>query len=120
MRYAFIDKHRACWPVKVTCRVLRVSRSGFYAWRRREPSEPARRREALGHRIGKVYEQSRGTYGSPRVHRALIARGESVCLNTVAKVMKSLQIKAKTAGSFVPRTTDSVHDAPVAPNTLGP
>lgn len=119
MRYTFIQEHRLRWPVKVTCRVLRVSRSGFYAWRRRGPSSQARRREALGQRIRDVHEQSRGTYGSPRVHRALVTRGESVCENTVAKMMKTLQIKAKTAKPFVPRTTDSDHQAPVASNTLG-
>jgi putative transposase len=118
MRFAFIQEHRSCWPVKVTCRVLRVSRSGFYAWCRRAPSDRAQRREALGHRIREVHEQSRANYGSPRVHRELIAQGESVCENTVAKVMNSLQIKAKTAKAFVPRTTDSDHHAPVAPNTL--
>jgi transposase InsO family protein len=119
MRFAFIQEHRSCWPVKVTCRVLRVSRSGFYAWCRRAPSDRAQRREVLGHRIREVHEQSRATYGSPRVHRSLVAQGESVCENTVAKVMNSLQIKAKTAKAFVPCTTDSDHHAPVAPNTLG-
>jgi len=119
MRFAFIQDHRACWPIKVTCRVLRVSRSGFYAWCRRAPSGRDRRREVLGHRIREVHEQSRANYGSPRVHRALVAQGESVCENTVAKVMNSLQIKAKTAKAFVPRTTDSDHHAPTAPNTLG-
>jgi putative transposase len=118
MRFAFIQEHRSCWPVKVTCRVLRVSRSGFYAWCRRAPSDQAQRREALGHRIREVHEQSRANYGSPRVYKALVAQGESVCENTVAKVMNSLQIKAKTAKAFVPRTTDSDHHAPVAPNTL--
>jgi len=119
MRFAFIQEHRSCWPVKVTCRVLRVSRSGFYAWCCRAPSERVQRREVLGHRIREVHEQSRANYGSPRVHRALVAQGESVCENTVAKVMNSLQIKAKTAKAFVPRTTDSDHHAPVASNTLG-
>ena len=118
MRYAFIQAHRSCWPVKITCRVLRVSRSGFYAWHRRGPSMQAQRREVLGKRIREVHEQSRGVYGSPRVHRTLVACGESVCENTVAKVMKTQQIKAKTAKSFVPCTTDSDHQSPVASNTL--
>ncbi len=118
MRFAFIQEHRGCWPVKVTCRVLRVSRSGFYAWCRRAPSDRAQRREVLGQCIREVHEQSRANYGSPRVYKALVAQGESVCVNTVAKVMNSLQIKAKTAKAFVPCTTDSDHHAPVAPNTL--
>jgi putative transposase len=119
MRFAFIQEHRGCWPVKVTCRVLRVSRSGFYAWCKREPCEQDHRREALARRIVEAHQQSRCIYGSPRIHRALLAQGESVCVNTVARAMKSLQIKAKTAKAFVPCTTDSDHHAPVAPNTLG-
>lgn len=118
MKYTFIQEYRLRWPVKVTCRVLRVSRSGFYAWRHRDPSAQTRRRTALGQRIREVHGQSRGTYGSPRVYRALVTQGESVCENTVAKVMKTLQIKAKMAKPFVPRTTNSDHQTPVAPNTL--
>lgn len=118
MKYVFIQEYRLRWPVKVTCRVLRVSRSGFYAWRHRDPSAQTQRRKALGQRIRYVHGQSRGIYGSPRVYRELVTQGESVCQNTVAKVMKTLQIKAKTAKPFVPCTTNSDHQAPVAPNTL--
>lgn len=75
MRYAFIRDHRHEFPVEVACDVLRVSRSGYYAWARR-PAGPAevRRGEILGE-IRRVHEESRRTYGSPRVHRALAARG---------------------------------------------
>ena len=57
-------------------------------------------------------------YGSPRIHRVLTASGESVCENTVAKVMQRESIRAKTNKKFVPRTTDSRHDYPVYPNVL--
>ena len=119
MRFAFIDEHRRRWPVGAMCRVLRVARSGFYAWRkRRRPSPRDQRNEQLTARIRQVHEQNRQLYGSPRVHRALLARGERVCRNTVAKLMRRAQIRGKRRKRFVPRTTDSAHQQPVAANTL--
>ena len=48
MRYAWIEQQRDGYPLKLLCRVLQVSRSGYYAWRRREPSATARRRQQIG------------------------------------------------------------------------
>jgi transposase InsO family protein len=118
VRYAFIRDHRHEFPVEVACDVLRVSRSGYYAWARR-PDGPAevRRGETLAE-IRRVHEESRRTYGSPRVHRALMARGVRCCENTVAKLMRGEAIRSKAARRFV-ATTDSRHDRPVAGNVLG-
>ena len=121
MRFAFIDQHRRQrWPVGAMCRVLRVARSGFYAWRKRGrgPSTRARRDEQLTAKIRQVHEQNRHLYGSPRVHRALLAGGERVSRNTVARLMRRAEIRGKRRKRFVPRTTDSAHQQPVAPNTL--
>ena len=118
MKFIFINDHRTVWPVCVMCRVLRVARSGYYAWRRRGPSARSMRRTELAGKIRRVHSQSRGTYGSPRVHRALAAEGERVCENTVAKIMQNERIAARKKRKFVPRTTDSTHDQPIAPNVL--
>jgi putative transposase len=120
VKFAFIDAHRRRWPVGAMCRVLRVARSGFYAWRKRgrRPSPRARRNEQLTARIRQVHEQNRQLYGSPRMHRALVAAGEAVSRNTVAKLMRRAQICAKRRRRFVPRTTNSAHRQPVAANTL--
>jgi len=118
MKFAFIQEHRSCWPVGVMCAVLAVARSGFYAWRKRQPSARQVRRETLTAKIRRVHADHRRVYGSPRVHRALTAGGEKVCQNTVARIMQSAQIRAKTKRKFVPRTTDSTHDRPVADNLL--
>jgi putative transposase len=64
MRFAFIEEHRAQWSVQVQCEVLEVLRSGFYAWRGREPSRAELRREALTETIREVHQASRATYGS--------------------------------------------------------
>ena len=118
MKYAFVREHRRRWPVGVMCRVLRVSRSGFYGWSTRSPSRRARRQQQLLKRIRRAHQESRELYGSPRVHRALLIDGESVSRNTVAKLMRRAKIRAKSRRRYVPRTTDSRHQKPVARNLL--
>lgn len=118
MKFAFIKKHLADYPVTVACGVLKVSRAGYYAWQSRPVSARAMRQEQLAGKIQAVHVENRKVFGSPRVHQALLAAGESVCLNTVAKLMKQRQIRAKSKKRFVPRTTDSAHDQPVAGNLL--
>ena len=119
MKFRFIKEHLAdAYPLGVACEVLEVSRSGYYAWRDRPASARAKRRQELAEKVKAVHEHNRGVYGSPRVFQALKAGGESVCENTVAKVMRERQIRAKSKKKFVPRTTDSGHEQPVAPNVL--
>jgi putative transposase len=118
VKFAFIQEHLRAYPVVLTCRVLTVSRAGYYAWRKRPLSQRAQRHEALAVKVRAVHEENRRVYGSPRVHRALQARGEEVCENTVAHIMKERQIRAQTKRKFVPRTTDSRHSQPVAENVL--
>lgn len=118
MKFAFVREYSQRWPVGVICRVLRVSRSGFYLWRKRRPSARHQRRQELLARIRQVHQENRALYGSPRVHRALLIDGQSVCRNTVAKLMRNANIRAKSRKRFVPRTTDSTHQKPLADNLL--
>jgi putative transposase len=118
VKFAFIQESLKEFPVDLTCDTLGVSRAGYYAWRDRPPSGRTRRRQELAAKIKAVHEENRRVYGSPRVCRALKAQGDKVCRNTVAKVMAQQGIRAKTKKKFVPRTTDSGHDQPVAPNVL--
>lgn len=119
MKFAFIKDHLLpAFPVEIVCEVLAVSRAGYYAWSKRPPSARARRREELAEKIQAVHEQNRKVYGSPRVCRALVAQGERVCENTVADIMHERQIRAKSKKKFVPATTDSRHQQPVADNLL--
>lgn len=119
MRFQFIEQHRNCWPVTVMCRVLKVTRQGFYAWLRRQPSPRQQRRDALAEKAERIHRESRGTYGSPRVHERLQQEGDHCSVNTVASVMHEKAIFAGKAKAFRPRTTDSDHDHPIAPNRLG-
>jgi transposase InsO family protein len=118
MKFAFIQKHLLEFPVKICCRVLEVARSGYYAWVRRPRCTSANRREELVEKIKVAQAEGRGVYGSPRICHALKASGETVCENTVAKVMKAEGIRAKQKRKFVPSTTDSAHHQPVARNVL--
>jgi len=118
VKFAFIKESLSEYPVEICCEVLGVSRSGYYAWRDRPVSARARRQEELREKIQAVHEQNRQVYGSPRVSQALVAQGEAVSENTVAKVMQKHGIAAKTKKKFVPCTTDSNHANPVAENVL--
>jgi putative transposase len=100
------------------CHVLGVPRAGFYAWLHRPESPRAARRSALIDQIRRAHRDSRGTYGSPRVHRALVARDVPCSENTVAKLMRRAGLRAATARRFVVRTTDSRHHHALAENTL--
>jgi putative transposase len=101
------------------CQTLGVSRSGYYAWKGRPVSACRRRRERLVREIRRVHIDSRCTYGSPRVHAELADRRVRVCVNTVAKLMKQVNIASKIKRRFRVRTTDSSHDHPVSANLLG-
>ncbi len=118
MRYRFIDEPRDHWPVCVMCRVLRVSPSGFYAWRARPVYERANRRGQLAEKAHQVFDDGRRVYGSPRVHEQLQADGERCSVNTVAKIMQEEGLQAKGSKRFKPVTTDSKHDHPIAANLL--
>jgi len=118
MRYAAIDEQRGRWPVRFQCRVLGVSVSGFYDWRSRQPSARQRRRAELGERIAQIHAENRRSYGSPRVYEQLKEEGEAVSAKTVASIMRERGIRGKYRTKHVPRTTQSEHDRPVAPNRL--
>ena len=117
MRYDFVERHRARWPVRLMCRVLRVSPGGYYDWRGRPTSQQAQRREALVVAIEAVDGEVKARYGSPGIHAELVARGEPCCVNTVARLMRREGIAAKTKRKFRV-TTDSNHDRPVAENVV--
>jgi len=99
------------------CRVLRVSPGGYYDWRGRPQSSRAARHDALVVAIKAIHGEVKARYGSPRIHAELVARGETCCVNTVARLMRREGIAAKTKRKFRV-TTDSNHDRPVAGNVL--
>jgi putative transposase len=118
MTYRFIKEHKDQWPVRWLCETLEVSPAAYYAWRQGPRSAGEQRRDALLVEIRAVHAQFKARYGSPRMHKELVARGHGCCVNTVAKLMREAGIAAKTARKFRCTTTDSAHDLPVAENLL--
>lgn len=117
MRFAFVQVHADEHHVTTMCRVLQVSKAGYYAWVNRSPSAHATADEQLAEQIRQVHRKSRGTYGSPRVQEELKAQGQRHGRKRIARIMRKRGIRAKTRRRFR-RTTDSRHPHPVAPNTL--
>lgn len=117
MKYACIASHRRMFPVTMMCRVLAVSRSGFYAAYRRGLSMRAREDQRLLVEIRTIHRQSRRRYGSPRVHGELRALGLRCGKKRVERLMRSDGLRAKKRRRFRV-TTQSEHSYPPAPNLL--
>jgi len=118
MKYEFMEEHRETYKVKSMCEVLKVSRSGYYAWSTRQPSIRKKANEELLERIRKVHCQSRRLYGSPRITATLHEEGIRCGKNRVARIMKDHSIRADVKRRRFRRTTDSKHDYALAANLL--
>jgi putative transposase len=106
--------------ILVLCLHLEVSPSGYYAWQQRRacPGPRAVEDQALAREIGQIHVQSRRTYGSPRVEKALRQKGRCHGRNRVARLMKEQGLSGHQRARYRVRTTDSNHDQPIAPNRL--
>jgi putative transposase len=117
VRYAFIEAEKAFASIAWMCERLGVSTSGFYAWRKRTPSTRARKDEQLKVAIKASFDESRKTYGSPRVLEDLREQGEKVGRNRVIRLMQAEGLRARARKRFK-CTTMSDHEQPVAANVL--
>ena len=112
-----IQRHEKGHTVAMMCRVLKVSRSGYYDWRIRPTSARAQANQRLTDDIRRIHEEHKGRVGAPRVTRHLRDEGQRVGKNRVAGLMRSEGLRAKAARKFK-ATTNSNHTLPVAPNLL--
>ena len=119
MKYKFIENNRSAFPVMKMCRVLQVSPSGYYRWRKAPLSNRRIRNEILKKRIRELFWEHKGMAGSPIITADLREDPEfsNVSRNRVARLMKEMGLRCKTVKKFVV-TTDSKHSEPVAPNLL--
>ena len=108
---------RAAPAIATLCRVLEVSPSGYYAWHRRPASPRAREDAALTAEIEAIHIHSRGTYGAPRIHAELVARGRRVSRKRVARLMRAAQLRSVSRRKFVVTTTRAA-DARPAPDLV--
>ena len=118
MRYACIVRHRREHAVRLMCGVLQVSPAGYYAWQRRRPSARTLADAHLLLPIRMAHRKSRRRYGAPRVHAELRAQGHRVGRKRVARLMHADGLVGRARAARRPRTTDSAHGGPIAPNHL--
>jgi transposase InsO family protein len=107
------------FEVGLMCKTLEVSRSGFYAWLGRDESDRARDDGRLSALIRGIFDESRGIYGAPRIHRVLRHRGVRCGRKRVARLMQLAGLRSKVRRKFRVKTTDSNHDHPIAPDLVG-
>jgi putative transposase len=97
-RFRFIDAEKARFPVSLLCKIVGVSKSGYYAWKNRAPSKRSREDAVLKEKIREVYQRSRETYGYPRVHAELRALGVSCGRRRVARLMRRAGLRGCMRG----------------------
>ena len=117
MIYKFIDEHRSVHAVERMCRILGVTRSGYYGWLRRGQSKRGLRDAVLMEKIRESHRRSRGRYGSPNIHKDLCDWGYRCSRKRVARLMRQAGLRSKSKRRFRV-TTDSRHTMPVATNLL--
>ena len=105
------------FPIGMMCRMLSVSRSGYYRWKQKPISDRSRANQLLTDDIKRVFDDEKGRPGSPRITQRLQAEGKSVGRHRVAKIMRDNGWRAKAAKKYK-ATTNSNHSLPVAPNLL--
>jgi putative transposase len=118
VKYACITLYHGAFPVRLMCRVLEVAPSGYYAWRKRPTCAHAIADERLLLHVRGAHTASDGTYGAPRVCRELKSQGHHVGQKRVARLMRTDGLVGTPTRRRAPRTTDSTHGFPIAPNLL--
>jgi len=107
-------------PIRSLCEALEVSSSGYYDWfnRQDQPGPRAQQNARLLQQIVQIHQDSRQTYGSPRIQVALKQAGHAHGRQRIARLMRQQGLCGRAKGRFRVCTTDSNHDQPIAPNRL--
>jgi transposase InsO family protein len=119
-KFAFVSAEQANHAVSTLCRVVGVSVSGFYAWLQAIPvvQHRAEADAALRGHIGRIFAARRQVYGSPRIHAELRREGRRHSRRRIETLMREMGLSARQGRQPVPRTTNSRHNYPIAPNRL--
>ena len=117
-KFTFVSAERAHHPVATLCRVLGVSVSGFYAWLHAIPAlqNRAEAEAELRAHIGRIFATRRRVYGSPRIHAELRREGRRHARRRIEQLMREMGLSGRQGRRLAPRTTNSCHALPIAPN----
>ena len=102
-------------PIRFSCRYFSVCPSSFYYWKKTKKIEFFNKKESIKRKIKRIFDESKDTYGSPRIHRELLKKSIKISENTVAKYMNKLGLDARLKKKYKVQTTDSNHKSPIAP-----
>lgn len=112
-----IENNEKEFPIGLMCRLVSVSRSGYYQWKQRPISERTQANQLLADDIKRIFEDEKNRPGAPRIVQRLKQEGQSVGRHRVARIMRNHGWRAKAAKKYK-ATTNSSHSLPVAPNRL--
>lgn len=118
MRFQFIEDYSREFSVVKMCKVLHVSQSGYFKWKKHKPGQQELYRRRVKKRISEIFEDSGNIYGSPKITKLLRKKGFNITERTVGLYMHQLGLRSCVSRKFKVVTTDSNHDYPVAPNKL--
>jgi putative transposase len=118
MKFAFVAKHRAIWPVAWLCKALDVSTSGFHDWLNRKPAKRTLENETVLVVIRRSFLESDRTYGARRVWKDVLAEGVSCGLHRIERLMHQNALKARPRRRRLPSDTGLRHIHAIAPNIL--
>jgi Transposase and inactivated derivatives len=118
VKYACIRLYRQAFSLSTMCRMLGVSRAGFYAAERRQPSARSKENEVLAALITTIHQNSRQTYGSPRIHQEVREGGWKCGRQRIVRLMREAGLRARTRLRWRPQTTNSKHGLSVPDNVL--
>jgi putative transposase len=116
--YEFIKSNEKKYPCQLQCRVLQVSRSGYYAWCKGQTHQPDQAVKKMEQQIIGTFREHKRRYGSRRISKTLQSAGEPVSRYKAGRVLGKYGLKAIQPRSFVPKTTDSRHAYKISPNLL--
>jgi putative transposase len=116
--YQFIRSNEKEYSCQLQCRVLEVSRSGYYAWRKGQTHQPNEKNKKMEQQIIDTFREHKRRYGSRRISKTLQQQGETVSRYKAGNVLRKYGLKAIQPRSFVPKTTDSRHAYKISPNLL--
>ncbi|WP_246067672.1 IS3 family transposase, partial [Paenibacillus koleovorans] len=113
-----MEDHRSEFRFEKMCKVMQVSRSGYYKWKQAILSKQKQRKAQVQERIVYHFHDNDQCYGSPKITRLLWREGITISERTVSLYMKELGLRSCVSRKFKVQTTDSNHDLPIAPNLL--